>query len=331
VRAAGFAVLLFVSLCGCGYVGPVVPPSPRIPNAVTDLQVVERGSDLIVTFTTPSRTLDNLAISKFSTIELRMGADMKPMDVNRWADSAKEFDLPLPPPNEKDVARPVPMTYTTPAADWSGQRIAVAVRTAIKNDKNYSNWSKIYHIDVIPPLAPPNLSVAPTPQGYKLTWNDEGAGVSYRVFRRGTPEQAPVEIGTSDKPEYVDTSALYGTPYIYSVVAAKSTAESLASNRVPVNAPDKFAPAAPTGLTALSTGNSIELSWHRSSEPDLQGYIIYRSANGGPFERQGAVTNLPAYTDLKVQHGTTYRYQVSAIDRANNEGTKAEPAEVRFP
>jgi fibronectin type 3 domain-containing protein len=332
VRAAAVAVFLGFILCGCGYVGPVVPPSPKIPNAVTDLQIAERGSDLVVTFTTPSRTVDNLAISKFSTIELRIGPDIRPVNMDRWVASSKEFDLPLPPPNEKDVARPVSMTYKTPASDWSGQHIAVAVRTAVKkNEKNYSNWSNFQHLEVLPPLAAPVVSVIPTAQGYKLTWNDEGAGIGYKVFRQVAPDQPPTQIGTSDKPEYVDTSAQYGTPYIYSVVAAKNTTESVSSNKVAVNAPDTFPPAPPTGVTALATGDSIELSWHRNSEPDLQGYIVYRSANGGPFERLGAITNLPAYTDLKVQHGTTYRYQVSAIDRTNNESDKSVPAEVMFP
>jgi fibronectin type 3 domain-containing protein len=309
----------------------VVPPSPQIPNPVTDLQVTESGSDLIVTFTTPARTVDNLAISRFSVIDLRIGPEAQLMDLNRWAESAQEFDVPLPPENEKDVARPIPVKYTFPAAEWSGQHIAVAVRTAVKNDKNYSNWSNIERMEVVPPLAAPTLAVAPTPQGYRLRWNGEGPGVSYRVFRQGAAEEAPVQVGTSDKPEYVDTSAQWDTPYTYSVVAVKGAAESPVSNKLAVNEHDKYPPAVPEGLTALATGGSIELSWLRNAEPDLKGYLLYRSANGGPFESLRAITNLPAYTDLKVEHGVTYRYEVSAIDRANNESAKSEPVEVRFP
>lgn len=309
----------------------MLPPSPEVPNQITDLNVVENGPNLVVTFTTPARTLDNLAIRKFSTIDLRIGPDMRPMDVNRWAESAKEFDLPLPTPNEKDVARPVAMKFTTKASEWTGQPIAVAVRTAVKNDKDYSNWSNIRRLEVIPPLPALTLSVTATSQGYKLTWNDEGPGVSYRIFRQSTTEQPATLIGTSDKPEYVDTSAQYNTPYIYSVEAAKGGTESPVSNKVQVNAPDTFPPATPTGLTGVATGNAIELSWERNAEPDLQGYIVYRSANGGPFERQGGIINLPAYTDRSVQHGATYRYQISAIDRTNNESARTAPLEIRFP
>jgi hypothetical protein len=331
VRSAGCALLLCLVLSGCGYVGPVVPPSPQIPNQITDLAVAEDGADIVVSFTTPARTLDNLAIERFSVIELRIGPDVQPMDVNRWADNAREFDLPLPPPNEKGVARPAPIRYKVPAAEWIGKRIAVAVRTAVKRDKDYSNWSNFERLDVIAPLAAPVLTVKATAQGYDLTWNDEGPGVTYRVFRQGANDQTPGLVGTSDKPEFVDRSAQFDVPYTYSVIAAKGATESPVSNKIPVNAHDIFPPAAPTGLTGIATGNAVELSWQRNPEPDMNGYFVYRSTNGGPFERQGGLINLPAYTDSKVQHGATYRYEVSAVDRTNNEGDKTAPLEIRFP
>lgn len=333
MRLAACTALFCVVLCGCGYVGPVVPPSPEIPAQILDLRVVEDGADLVFTFTTPARTLDNHAIRKFSVIDLRIGPDMQPMDMNRWADSAKEIDIPVPPPNQAYVARPTAIKYTLPAAEWSGQHIAVAVRTAVKNDKDYSNWSRVERLEVIAPLAAPKLNVFATAQGYKLTWNDVGPGISYRVFRQGqgTPDQPAVLIGTSNRPEYIDTSSQFSTPYIYSVVAAKGAAESPVSNKVAINEADTFPPAAPTGLTGLATGDSIELSWQRSPEADLQGYYVYRSANGGPLERQGGMIRLPAFTDRGVQHGTTYRYQVSAVDKTANEGDKSPAVEVRFP
>ncbi len=331
MRRGGCGVLFCLLLSSCGYVGPVVPPSPEVPNAITDLKVVESGGDLVVNFTTPTRTLDNLSIQRFSLLDLRIGPYSEPLDLNKWAESAKEYDLPLPPENEKDVARPANITFKIPAKDWSGKKVVVAVRSAIKKDKDYSNWSNVQQLLVEPPLAAPELAVMPTPQGYKLTMKDEGPGVSYEAYRQGAPDQPPVPIGTSDKPEYIDNTAQFGTPYIYSVVAKKSGAESPFSNKVPVNAPDVYPPATPSGLTGVASANAVELSWQRSPELDLQGYLLYRSTNGGPFERTGKITNLPAFTDTGVQHGATYRYQVSAVDRANNESARSEAVEVRFP
>jgi fibronectin type 3 domain-containing protein len=39
---------------------------------------------------------------------------------------------------------------------------------------------------------------------------------------------------------------------------------------------------------------------------------------------------LPTYSDHNVEHGKTYRYQVSAVDQKNNESAKSAVAEVAY-
>jgi fibronectin type 3 domain-containing protein len=40
---------------------------------------------------------------------------------------------------------------------------------------------------------------------------------------------------------------------------------------------------------------------------------------------------LPAYSDHGVEHGKTYRYEVSAIDQKGNESARSAAVEVVFP
>lgn len=324
-----FASLLVLS--GCGYIGPIVPPSPEIPNVVTDVRVIERGDRLEISFTAPAKTTDSLTIRKLSAIELRIGPEQRPFNIDTWASSAKEYEIPVPAAKAEDDTKPVPMSYQLPASDWSGQHIAVAVRSAVKTGKNYSSWSNIVHMDVLPPLRPPQLSVEATAQGYKLDWNDEGAGVTYRVFRQGPPDKAPVQIGTAAKPEFIDPTPQWDTLYTYSVIAANGPVESLVSNKVAITHADTFPPVVPSGLAALAAADSIELSWQRDTEPDLKGYYVNRSVNGGAFERQGGLITVPAYSDHNVEHGKTYKYQVSAIDQKGNTSAESPPVEVAFP
>jgi hypothetical protein len=91
--------------------------------------------------------------------------------------------------------------------------------------------------------------------------------------------------------------------------------------------PDTTAPNAPTGLTkTASTTSSISLSWNASTDPviagdatsGLAGYNIYRN---GSFITE--VTGLTNYTDSGLSAGTSYSYQVSAIDNSSNESAKA--------
>jgi hypothetical protein len=327
IAAVSVSLLLSTS---CGYVGPVVPPSPQVPASVTNLAVVERGDRILITFTTPPRTTDNLAIKRFSEIELRIGPAITPFDFDRWSARAKQYRLPLPPQNDPDNPQPCPLSDSIPVSDWQDQRVAIAVRTAVRKEGHYSSWSNVVRLTVIPPLPLPAIEAKATAEGIKLTFKDLGNGIQYRIFRQGPNDKAPVEIGTARKPEYVDTASQYDIPYKYSAVAVKGGAESLPSKPFLITAIDVFAPKVPASITALAAANSVEVSWERSPDTDLKGYYVYRSLNGGPFERHGGLVGLPTYSDHNVEHGKTYRYAVSAVDQKNNESAKSAIAEVNY-
>ena len=86
-------------------------------------------------------------------------------------------------------------------------------------------------------------------------------------------------------------------------------------------------PAPPAGLNAATAPNSIEISWEGNTEPDLAGYRVYRSTGAGPFEKIGDLV-VPSYSDRAVEHGKTYRYAVSAIDKSGNESARSGPVEA---
>jgi fibronectin type 3 domain-containing protein len=152
----------------------------------------------------------------------------------------------------------------------------------------------------------------------------------YKVLRQGPSDKAPVDAGSADDGFFIDPSAQYDTNYAYSVIAKSGAVESLPSKTVVVNFPDKFPPAVPASITALAGPETIEVSWQRSPDADLRGYVVYRSTNKGAYERQGTMINVPAYTDKQVQHGKTYSYQVSAVDQKGNESEKSSATEVSF-
>ena len=94
---------------------------------------------------------------------------------------------------------------------------------------------------------------------------------------------------------------------------------------------DVFPPAVPTGLAAIPGVAGIELSWNPDTEPDLRGYVLYRSVNGGPLEKTGGLLPTPAYSDHAVETGKRYRYQVSAVDQLGNESARSPVLEIGAP
>ncbi len=322
---------LVLLLTGCGYVGPIMPPSPGIPAQVKDLVAVERGGKIEISFHTPPRTTDNIAIKKFSEVDLRIGQTVVPFDFAKWAETAKQFSIPPPPPGDPFDPKPFPLSTSVPAADFLDKHVAVAVRLAIKQGDHYSAWSNRVVLQIIEPLkTPTGVTATASADGVVLSWPPVERAENYRILRQAPGENSLTGIGDSKAPPFVDITSQFDTAYSYAVVALASGAESLPSEAREITPKDTFPPSIPSGVTALAGPESIEISWARSPETDTAGYYVYRSVDGGAFERLGDIVNLPAFSDRQVVHGKTYRYQISAIDQKNNQSERSAPVEVTF-
>src|SRR6187399_3621539 len=84
---------------------------------------------------------------------------------------------------------------------------------------------------------------------------------------------------------------------------------------------DTQAPTAPSGLVASSTtASSVSLAWTASTDNvGVTGYQILRApgTSGGSFAQVGTSTT-PSFTNSGLTAGTTYRFQVRAVDAAGN-------------
>jgi subtilisin len=90
--------------------------------------------------------------------------------------------------------------------------------------------------------------------------------------------------------------------------------------------PDPDPPSAPA-LTATAGNASVKLDWTVPADDggaDISGYEIYRRTSGSP-ETVVAVGNVLTYTDTGRTNGTTYLYQVAAV---NSEGAGARSNQV---
>ncbi len=306
-RAA--ALLWFVWLTGCAYLGPPKPPALYIPTRITDLRAAEYGDRIVVQFTIGPLTTDGLALKSVKTVEVRVAVGNSPQILHVPATS------------------PGPVDHDFPAKDWVGKQVTLTVRATGPKGKA-ADWSNSVTLAVGEPLATPaDFKAVADPKGVRLSWVGS-AEERYRIFR-GAGDAMPQQLAESDKAEYVDTTVDFGSPYRYFVQAvAGEQRQSGVSPIVGVTPADTFPPAVPAGLIAVAGVNSIELSWQPNTEDDLAGYQVYRSPAGGAAERIAGPVDAPNFSDRTVEIGKRYSYTITSIDRTGNESAHSAAVEV---
>ena len=311
-------------LVGCGTIGEPLYPALNIPTRVGDLTAVERGDKIQIRFTIPPLTTEGLAIKNIGSIDLRIGpSDGSAFQVDEWAASAKNITVTAP-------VEPGPVEASAPAGEFIGKQVVVAVRLSNIRGR-LSAWSNLVIVPVETPLPVPTaLEATAVAEGVRVAWTAPNEN-AFRVFRKTGEEKEATVVGTSDKPEYVDSTTEYGKTYEYSVQATHEKAESEIAGPASVTPKDIFPPRVPTGLTASVGVGAVELAWERNSEPDFKQYRVYRSEEGGPFVKIAEGLESPNYSDRKVAAGKHYRYQVTAEDQSTNESKPSDPVEAIVP
>jgi hypothetical protein len=337
LAAAPAAILLitaFLFTTSCGYIGGTLAPLANVPTAPKDLAAAQRGANIIAHFTVPSLTTENIPIKFVLDLDLRAGAAPATWNETEWAEQARRIlptHLTKIPAAGRLGAEQLIAEYEFPATVWFGKEVIIAARVIGSNGKA-SNWSTLVTLPVVSPMPKPaDLTFALRPDGIRLTWR--GSSPHYRVLRRAEGAGDFTELAVVNAPEYLDTSAEIGKSYLYEVLGFTEAAphqevQSDLSGELAVLYKDIFPPAAPAGLHAIASASTIELSWDGNTESDLAGYRVYRSTNGGAFEKTADVNEIPAYSDRTVERGKTYRYAITAMDKSGNESARSNVVEA---
>jgi fibronectin type 3 domain-containing protein len=190
-----------------------------------------------------------------------------------------------------------------------------------------SQWATVKLLGIQPPLPTPTaLEAKNVEPGVKLTW--KGSAPKYRIFR-AIADATPERLGESDRAEFVDETTEYDKTYQYRVQAVTDDFHgSEVTAPKSVTTKDEFAPAVPGALTAILGVNTVELAWTRNTEKDFRGYNVYRSTDGGPFEKIADLVPAPTFSDNKIEAGKKYRYEVSSVDLKGNESAHSTPADA---
>jgi fibronectin type 3 domain-containing protein len=200
---------------------------------------------------------------------------------------------------------------------------------------------------VAAPAEPTDVAAVPGERTVRLSWRApaallDGSAVTdpltYEILRAPSAEAEPAPVSpTISGTTATDTHLENDQVYFYAVRAVRvvsgTTVRGRLSPRVEATPRDVTPPSAPANLIGIASEGTVRLSWSPSPEADVVGYIVYRAPEGGAFERIGSTTTpSTTFVDRAVTRGT-YRYAVTAHDRAArpNESPRSNEARVTVP
>ncbi len=192
-----------------------------------------------------------------------------------------------------------------------------------------------------PPLtvggAPGGLTATASSSEVTLSWtaptSTGSASITGYDILRGTTSQdessTPIATAVSGT-TYTDTAVTDGTTYYYEVEAVNSVGASPPSNEASATPPVVATiPAAPTSLTATAGNDQVALSWSPPTNTGgtaITGYDILRgtSSLGELAAPLASSVSGTTYTDTAVTDGTTYYYEVEALNAVGTSPTSNE-------
>jgi penicillin-binding protein len=105
----------------------------------------------------------------------------------------------------------------------------------------------------------------------------------------------------------------------------KDAAQS-APSKIDPRVDDGAAPNPPTHISVETMNGLARITFTPSTQADVAGYRLYRSVNGGPFEKVEASVPTgegPKFVNY-ISSGQSYRYYVAAVDVVGNESAPSE-------
>lgn len=334
----------------CGKRRPPLPPVERIPQRTELLSGVQRGNQVILSWPAPRRNASSGSVQSIRRI-----------DVFRVAE---DTTAPLPMTEEEFGARATLIgSVTYEEMQRSGDTLAYTDKLELAGEPSRLRYAVRYvnasgqraafsNFLLIEPAAkiaepPTNVRKEEGETAITIRWdppkqNIDGSTpvnlLGYNVYRVTASQteigQTPVNQGLVTTNVFQDRNFRFGEKYTYVVRSVSlgtlaRPVESLNSNSVEVAPVDTYPPSAPTGVSIAPAPGRLSLFFAANPEPDIAGYLIYRSNDPNQAKPWTLLTQTllskTTFTDENVDPGKTYYYYVIAVDTVGN---KSQPSEV---
>jgi fibronectin type 3 domain-containing protein len=237
-------------------------------------------------------------------------------------------------------------TYTDVGPDsiglLAGGKYRISV-TAIDIGNNESPKGSVEFAvpDDVPPVSPTSVHAQNILGRYvNFVWSPGGSpDVRLYTIERsvdGAPRARVADVAGNAAHVYKDTAVAHGRRYVYWVTAVDSVGNKSRSERDSLKFGDFTPPPSPRnayvrrvpGTATTGARTSVSVHWERVIDPELVGYVVYRSNLATGEYTKVTATPVTGLTWTDNASPADAWYTVRAVDKSGNESAPSPPARV---
>jgi hypothetical protein len=328
-----------ILLTGCGKKAPPIPYDVTVLSPISDLESRVRGGRLLLRWSMPEAPDGSKMPTVREFIVLREETSLGKEWCEECPERLETFDILAMDTKEKFSLTDDRVVYEDKRISYGHRYVYRVVSVSARGYKSETSNRVVVAWDA-PPPAPDDVEGSGDDRAAVIRWSPVDAAEGYRIYRRQEEKfwGEPVgEVGPYEN-SYCDAGLVNQMVYRYTVRSLRrlgpTVLEGAGSAEIFVTPEDRRAPAAPEGLMAVPLAAGVELSWQRSTEPDVLGYFVYRRVQGG--QDYGRLNDDflrdALYMDRTVVVGESYEYVVTVIDNSpqRNESGFSESVSVAY-
>jgi predicted phage tail protein len=346
-----------IVVAGCGKRRPPLPPVERVQQRTESLSGMQRGNQVILSWPAPLRNAPDSSVQSIRRVDVYRVAEKPSAPLGLTEEEFGTQSTLIGSVTYDQIKSAKGTLEYTDTLELAGQptRLRYAVRYVNASGERAA-FSNFFLIEPAARIAqPPTLiSKEETETGITITWQAPAANIDrstpinllgYNVYRTDDKQtevgQTPLNKTLVSGTQFEDKEFKFGEHYNYRVRSVSlgtegAQVESLNSNVLSASPIDIYPPSAPTRISIVAGPGRISIFFPANPEPDVAGYIVYRSTDPNLPKNKWTKLNSSLLTkttfqDENVESRRTYYYYFYAVDQTGNLSPMSEVVSETVP